>query len=149
MKAGDIVLWSAPDCEPEKGIVVKVTEKRVYIRAQGYSFERNLSDGVFTVLPDDIKFVASVLKPMMEESNVSAKTKNVKAKAKKVVAKKTKAKAKAGPARQGSKMAEAISIYNASKDKERKDVIQLFIDKVGLTKAGASTYYQIAKKKAG
>ncbi len=51
-----------------------------------------------------------------------------------------------GP-REGSKMALAVEVYRDNKDKARKDILKLFMDKVKLTKAGANTYFAIIKKK--
>lgn len=63
--------------------------------------------------------------------------------------KKEKAKREkaAGP-REGSKMAAAVEVYRANKDKPRKDILKLFVDRVKLTKAGANTYYAMIKKTA-
>nr|WP_156173748.1 hypothetical protein [Cupriavidus basilensis] len=63
-----------------------------------------------------------------------------------MVAAKRDAEAKAAP----TKMMVAVEIYKrmvAVKGITRKDIIQKFIDEVKLTKAGASTYYQLIKAK--
>lgn len=47
----------------------------------------------------------------------------------------------------GGKTDEAKAIFNEFYNKlSRKDIIVMFVDKVGLTPAGASTYYQNFKK---
>ena len=48
-----------------------------------------------------------------------------------------------------TKMSQAIDIYRRMTRKKgttRRDIIEVFIEKVGLTKAGAATYYQMIKK---
>jgi hypothetical protein len=63
-----------------------------------------------------------------------------------MVAAKRDAEAKAAP----TKMVVATEIYErmvAVKGVTRKDIIQKFIDEVKLTRAGASTYYQLIKAK--
>ena len=55
------------------------------------------------------------------------------------------AEASPGP----TKMSQAIDIYRRMTRKKgtaRREVIEVFIEKVGLTKAGAATYYQMIKK---
>ena len=59
---------------------------------------------------------------------------------------KAKAPAKARVARKDNKTAQAQAIFTKMYGKkERKDVIAAFIEKVGLTANGASTYYQKLK----
>ena len=51
----------------------------------------------------------------------------------------------AGP----TKMSQAIEIYRRMTRKKgtaRREIIEVFIEKVGLTKSGAATYYQMIKK---
>lgn len=56
---------------------------------------------------------------------------------------KAKAPAKARVARKDNKTAQALAIFTRMYGKkERKEVIAAFIEKVGLSAAGASTYYQ-------
>lgn len=48
-----------------------------------------------------------------------------------------------------TKMAQATEIYrkmNRKKGTTRKEIIASFIDDIGLSKAGAATYYQLIKK---
>ena len=45
----------------------------------------------------------------------------------------------------GTKKERALAVYLANRDKTRGEVIQMFIDQVDMTKAGASTYYQTFK----
>ena len=45
-----------------------------------------------------------------------------------------------------TKAAHAAMVYTNNPSKSRADIIQLFIDEVGLTKSGASTYYYNIKK---
>jgi len=47
--------------------------------------------------------------------------------------------------RAGTKYEAAVSIYKSVSDKTRKDVIQLFVEKLNMTPAGASTYYAMCK----
>jgi hypothetical protein len=47
-----------------------------------------------------------------------------------------------------SKAEAAREVYDKLKGKTRKEVIKVFMEGVGLTKAGASTYYYDIKKKA-
>lgn len=46
-----------------------------------------------------------------------------------------------------SKMDKAVEIMKANPKLVRKDIIALFMSDAGLTKAGASTYYQLVQKK--
>lgn len=62
-------------------------------------------------------------------------------------AKAEKSKKDNGPARAGSKMLLAIEIMKKNPNQPRKVVIGKFIDEAKLTKAGASTYYQLCLKK--
>jgi hypothetical protein len=48
----------------------------------------------------------------------------------------------------GSKQEAVSKIYNANSDKSRKEIIALIVEQVGMSAAGASTYYQNAKKAA-
>jgi hypothetical protein len=72
---------------------------------------------------------------------VAEKTGTTKA-AKKKVAKKGRKE------RTGTKMEGAIDVVAKNPNLPRKAIIALFIDKVGLTKAGANTYYALVTKKA-
>ncbi len=47
--------------------------------------------------------------------------------------------------RAGTKYEAAVAIYKDASDKTRKDVIQLFVEKLNMTPAGASTYYAMCK----
>jgi len=70
----------------------------------------------------------------------------VKAAPKKKVAKKAAKPAKARVARKDNKTAAAQAIFDRMYGKKpRKDVIAAFVEKVGLTPNGASTYYQKLK----
>lgn len=65
-------------------------------------------------------------------------------------AKGKKGRPKSDGPRPGSKSAKCLEIYNANKDKSRKELLELFIKKGGLTSpAAASTYYQNIKKRFG
>lgn len=46
-----------------------------------------------------------------------------------------------------SKLDQARELFHSSTDKSRKAIIQLFIDKIGLSPAAASTYFYSAQKK--
>jgi hypothetical protein len=58
---------------------------------------------------------------------------------------------KAGPKvrkqREGTKMEAAMAVMEKYPDKARKEIIAKFISDVGLTKAGANTYYSLVQKK--
>lgn len=45
----------------------------------------------------------------------------------------------------GSKMDQVVDLCRANKDKTRKELIELVVEKVGMTPAGASTYINNAK----
>lgn len=62
----------------------------------------------------------------------------------KKVEKKSKVKVERKP-RTGTKAEKCREIFEANKGAERKDVLAKFV-KIGLSKAGASTYYQNIKK---
>lgn len=67
---------------------------------------------------------------------------------KKTPVKKTPAKApKKAQEEITSKMDRAVAVFKKMAGKPRKDVVKAFMEEVGLTKAGAATYYQIIKKK--
>ena len=51
------------------------------------------------------------------------------------------------PDGQKSKMELATELYVKMKDKSRQDILAAFIDKAGLTKAGANTYLSLIKAK--
>lgn len=53
-----------------------------------------------------------------------------------------------GRTKVGSKMDRAIEIYHANPGLQRKDYIALFKSELGMTDAGASTYYQTVKSAA-
>jgi hypothetical protein len=61
----------------------------------------------------------------------------------KKVEKTSKAKKDTGP----SKMDLALEFYKKNPKAERKDLIKHFVDKIGLTKAGASTYVTLVRAK--
>ena len=52
------------------------------------------------------------------------------------------------PADESSKAGMARALFKKMSGKPRKEVIQQFVDKLGLTAAGAATYYQSLKKSA-
>lgn len=55
----------------------------------------------------------------------------------------------AGLAPSPTKMSQAVDVYRRMSRKKgttRKEIVAAFIEEVGLTKAGAATYYQIIKK---
>jgi hypothetical protein len=60
-----------------------------------------------------------------------------------------KAEEPAKAPKDGSKMAIATDIYLKMISSARKDVIAEFVDKAKLTSAGASTYFEILRKKHG
>lgn len=59
------------------------------------------------------------------------------------------ARAAAGEHRAGTKMAEAAKIFEKKFSNGRQAVLNAFMTQVGLTKAGASTYYQMLRSQAG
>lgn len=52
------------------------------------------------------------------------------------------------PMDESSKAGMARALFKKLSGKPRKEVIQQFVDKIGLTEAGAATYYQSLKKAA-
>lgn len=51
--------------------------------------------------------------------------------------------------RAGTKMAEAAKLFNDKYAQGRQAVLAAFQDRIGLTKAGAATYYQMLRTQAG
>jgi hypothetical protein len=49
--------------------------------------------------------------------------------------------------KKGAKQELAASLYVKYQDKPRKEIIQLFIDEIGMSKAGATTYFYNMKKR--
>jgi hypothetical protein len=47
----------------------------------------------------------------------------------------------------GSKMDRAVEVYLMNDGKSRKEIIQMFCSQLGLSPAGASTYYQTIKSR--
>ena len=67
-----------------------------------------------------------------------------------ITAKKGKAAAAAKPSvREGTKMEAARQLFNSLFKKGRQAVLEAFREQVGLTKAGAVTYYQTLRGQAG
>lgn len=50
-----------------------------------------------------------------------------------------------GRTKVGSKMDRAVELFYKHPDHSRKQMIQLFVEEIGMTPAGASTYYQSIK----
>lgn len=46
----------------------------------------------------------------------------------------------------GSKKEQAIELFKVNKSKTRKEIIELFVEQLDMTPAGAATYYSTAKK---
>lgn len=111
----------------------------------------------------NVSGVVAAVAPLNVDVDAQAPVEAVAPKAKRKVAAKPKAKVKAAPkkkaaakkvakpakarvARKDNKTAAAQAIFTRMYGKkERKDVIAAFIEKVGLTPNGASTYYQKLK----
>lgn len=92
-----------------------------------------MADGAIALQPED----------QAREGNEGS---NADAEWSRMIAAKQDAEANAAP----TKMVVAAEIFKrmvAVKGVTRKDIIQKFIDEVKLTKAGASTYYQLIKAK--
>lgn len=51
--------------------------------------------------------------------------------------------------KKGAKQEEAARIYQENKGKDKKDIIQKFMDELDMSKAGATTYFYNMKKKFG
>jgi hypothetical protein len=49
--------------------------------------------------------------------------------------------------RSNTKMQLAVDLYTKNVDASRKEIIELFISKAKLTKAGSATYYSLIKQK--
>lgn len=86
--------------------------------------------------------------PEKEPVEVVKKSKTVLIKPELVIQAEEPVKADKAP-KEGSKMAIATDLYLKMKSEQRKDVIAEFIDKAKLTSAGASTYFEILRKKHG
>jgi hypothetical protein len=67
--------------------------------------------------------------------------------ASKKAAKKSPVKVKVRKERTGTKMEAAIAVCEKNPALPRKGIIAKFISDVGLTKAGANTYYSLVMKK--
>lgn len=61
----------------------------------------------------------------------------------------TEKEAKMAQTNPESKMSKAVEIFTRLNGSPRKDVISAIQSELGMSKAGASTYYQNAKKRAG
>jgi hypothetical protein len=59
----------------------------------------------------------------------------------------SKVVAKVRKERTGTKMESALEVMTKNPNMVRKQIIAKFIDDVGLTKAGANTYYSLCQKK--
>lgn len=94
------------------------------------------------------KAAPAAKKAVLEKAPVEVvkKSKTVLIKPDLVIKAEEPAKAVKAP-KDGSKMAIATDIYLRMISSARKDVIAEFVDKAKLTSAGASTYYEILRKK--
>jgi hypothetical protein len=51
--------------------------------------------------------------------------------------------------KKGAKQELAAELYQKNKDKDRKEIIQIFVDEIGMSKAGATTYFYNMRKQFG
>lgn len=66
----------------------------------------------------------------------------------KTVTKTEKSKTKVTKSKRGEKLENAIHIFKKMRGKSRKEVVAVYVSTLGMSKAMASTYYQMIKGKA-
>ena len=138
MQIGDFVKWTSTDESgtfSHRGQVIDLTDTIVVLNTTEGRMGVRLEDGKFTKTRKfDLPDVQPVVKP----------------KARKTKSKKTgAAKRPSGQPREGSKLAQAIEIAKSLETVDRKTLIAAFVDQLGMTPAGASTYASNVKKFVG
>lgn len=100
-------------------------------------------EGGIAVVPMDL-----VIMPVVGKKKVAIKDMVIKRQAPEAEPKKYDAAAGAKAPKPGSQQEKVSKLYAANADKSRKEVIALIMSEIGMSPAGASTYYQNAKKAA-
>lgn len=126
MKAGDVITWTSDgDGRPETTVlaqVISLTDRRIKLRVKdGTEVNVLLTDGTFT--PSTEEFKLEVPAPRTKKSS----------------------RKKKAPAT-GSKTERALEVMKSMPTGTRGEIIKAFVDKVGLTPAGAATYYTNCRK---
>lgn len=121
-------LGDMPRCEYEAVEVTGETPNLVMVKVDG-EIEGVLKDTIITV---------EVLKPADPAKVKKAAEKVAKAKAPKVAKDPKAPKAEKGP----TKKDQVIALRIAHPEATRKEAIALMVEQIGMTPAGASTYYQ-------
>lgn len=129
MKVGNTIKWTAADKKGEEplvevGVVKKLTPTRVAFKTKHGLVDVRLDDGTFEVVSD----ADSSLDTQEEVVTASSKP------------------AQQPAVKAGSKLERAIAIVKANPKASRKELIQLVVDQLGMSSAGASTYVHNAKK---
>lgn len=140
MNKNDFIKWTSVDNEGEfehSGRVESVSANMIYLETDHGLMGIPKTDGNFeSIEPFEIK-----RNDPMSKKNATAKTANKSEKKaaapKKVVAKKEGV----------SKADQALEIVRQNPKAARKELIQMFVDQLGMSIAGASTYVYNAKKK--
>jgi hypothetical protein len=129
MKVGDTIKWTAQDKPHEEkfsevGVVKVLTPTRVKFKTKHGLVDVRLDDGTFEVVEAGTSSLDT------QEDNAGS-------------AQSTSAQP---TVKAGSKLERAIAIVKANPTASRKELIQLIVDQLGMSAAGASTYAHNAKK---
>lgn len=116
-----------------KNVATKRLNEQVNATAKNNGVDVNsITNVIVEGMPEDVSFVPSAV------TTDTTKTTNT-----------TPVKRKpANKGKAGSKKDRAIALYKENKEKSRKEIIELFVSQLGMTTAGASTYYSMAKREA-
>lgn len=121
------IKWSSPETELEKfqyfGIFIKETEFYIHMNTNFGEMCIQKTNGTFSESTQEEYDSVIIEQPKLPKNETTKES--------------------------GSKAERARAIYARlhKAGKARKDIIKEFIDVVGLTKAGAATYYQTISKK--
>lgn len=128
-KVGQFIKWTAEEGS-HIGQVLRVTDARIEFQTQHGAMSVPLTDGTF----EETQAIDLTTKDRVipQGEHVTAH-------------KRTEAKAKSAPAA-GSKLEQAVAIYKEMPGASRKELIDAFVSKLGMTPAGASTYASTVKK---
>lgn len=121
MKVGDTIKWTA-EGKTVTGQVLAMDDKRVKFQTKTEVLDVLLDDGKFEVIDGTVAVEPS---PAPQRKARSAKTKR--------------------PPAAGTKTEAAMAIYKAMPNGTRQEIIKAFIDRIGLSPAGAATYYTNCK----
>lgn len=123
LNIGDTVKWIT-DEDTVIGVVLSVGD-RIELKTAYGLMEMPCTDGKFVKTNETV--------PVRKVDDAVVKT----------AATTTKKKLEAG-----SKIAQAVELYKNNREASRQELINLFVDKLGMTPAGASTYASQVKKYA-